>query len=109
MTPSDRDRQPSTPEERYISVCQHDSCQRNGSAEVLKAFQEAKLPPGVSVTGSGCLGQCSCGPTVKVNPDNIWYYRIKPSDVRAIVKQHLEKGEPIEDLLNPRIHMRFYY
>lgn len=108
MTETDRDRQPPALEYKYISVCQHQSCQRNGSAQVLEAFQQAPLPPMMTVSGTGCLGQCSCGPTVKVNPDNIWYCRVKPDDVSVIVEQHLKKGEPVEDLLNPRIHMRFY-
>lgn len=109
MTPTDRDSADSEPQYRCISVCQHQSCQRNGSFAVLKAFQDANLPPGVTVSGTGCLGQCSSGPTVKVNPDNVWYCRVKPTDVPLIREQHLKNGEPVEDLLNPRIHIKFYY
>jgi (2Fe-2S) ferredoxin len=93
------------PKRRCVLVCQHRSCTRNGSAEVLEAFQAA-TPPGVFVSGSSCMGQCASGPTVQVAPDNIWYCRVKPSDVADIVAQHLWADQPIEALLHPRFHPR---
>lgn len=105
MTPPDSP----DPLYRNISICQHQSCQRHGSPAVLKAFQQTPLPPGVTVNGTGCLGQCSSGPTVKVNPDNVWYCRVTPADVPGIVVQHLENGEPVDALLNPRIHFKFSF
>lgn len=99
-------------ESRCVRVCQHQSCQRNNAAEVLKAFENAYFKAeeqigDVSIMSSGCMGQCSTGPTVRVTPDEIWYCRVKPEDVEAIVKQHLVGGEPVDRLLNPRIHFRF--
>ncbi|MGC9527796.1 MAG: (2Fe-2S) ferredoxin domain-containing protein [Limnospira sp.] len=93
---------------RCVRVCQHQSCLRHGSAETLKAFQEADIP-GVDVQCSGCMGQCNVGPTVRVTPDETWYYRVQPEDVPAIVTEHLKGGEPVQDKLNPRIHPRFHY
>ena len=94
------------PESRCVMVCQHQSCQRNNAAEVLQAFErEADSLASVTITSSGCMGQCSTGPTVRVMPDEIWYYRVKPEDVEAIARQHLEKGQPVDRLLNPRIHI----
>lgn len=98
----------SQPKYRCVVVCQNTSCLRNGSAEVLQAFRDAKCS-GVTVNPSGCLGQCSSGPTVRVSPDEIWYCRVKPTDVPVIVEQHLKGGEPVEAKLHPRIHPRFYY
>ncbi|MGE5656508.1 MAG: (2Fe-2S) ferredoxin domain-containing protein [Actinomycetota bacterium] len=97
----------SLPALRCVLVCQHQSCLRNGSAEVLAAFEAIDIP-GVTVQGSGCQGQCSIGPTVRVTPDEVWYYRVKPSDVPLLVEHHLKGGEPVEAMLNPRIHARFY-
>ena len=106
MVQADSDPQHPEPNYRCVSVCQHTSCQQNGSAEVLQAFR-AHRQPGFSVSPSCCLGQCSSGPTVRVSPDEIWYCRIKPSDVPVIVQQHLLGGEPVEAKLHPRIHPRF--
>ncbi|MCT7950070.1 (2Fe-2S) ferredoxin domain-containing protein [Ancylothrix sp. C2] len=96
------------PQERCVMVCQHTSCQRNGSAEVLKQFQNQNIP-GVTITASGCMGQCSTGPTVRVTPDEIWYYRVLPPDIPQIVQQHLIEGEPVQNKLHPRIHQRISY
>ncbi|MCC3575056.1 MAG: (2Fe-2S) ferredoxin domain-containing protein [Microcoleus sp. PH2017_40_RAT_O_B] len=96
------------PETRCVLVCQYQSCLRHGSAAVLAAF-EAQPVPGVKVEASSCQGQCNTGPTVRVTPDQIWYCRVKPSDVPLIVEQHLKGGKPVEALFNPRIHMRYYY
>ena len=93
---------------RCIIVCQYRSCLENGSAEVLAAFESAEIP-GVMVTGSGCQGQCSCGPTVRIVPEETWYCRVQPSDVQMIVEQHLQGEQPIEAKLNPRIHMRMSF
>ena len=88
---------------RCVLVCQHRSCVRNGSAEVLAAFQAA-VPKGVFANGSECMGQCASGPTVRVMPDDFWYCRIKIGDVEAIVQQHLQGDRPVEALLHPRFH-----
>ena len=88
---------------RCVLVCQYRSCQKNGSAAVLEAFQAARLP-GVTVRGCGCQGQCSTGATVRVLPDETWYCRVKPSDVPAIAQQHLQNGRPVARLLHPRFH-----
>lgn len=103
---SDRPTKHPHPQHRCILICQDRSCSRNGSAEILVAFQAAKVP-GVMANGSACMGQCSSGPTVRVLPDGTWYCRVKSTDVPVIVKQHLEAGQPVEKLLHPRFHPRF--
>lgn len=95
----------STPKRRYILVCQYRSCARNGSAEVLAAFQST-VPAGVFAGGSDCMGQCASGPTVRVMPDGTWYCRVKPSHIPTIVQQHLYEDHLVEPLLHPRFHPR---
>jgi (2Fe-2S) ferredoxin len=97
------------PKRRCVLVCQHRSCTRNGSAEVLADFQAA-VPAGVFASGSECMGQCASGPTVRVMPDDFWYCRIQVKDVEAIVQQHLQSDRPVTALLHPRFHssVNFY-
>lgn len=90
--------------EHQIWVCQYANCTKNGSAEVLAAFQAAEPIPGVTIETTGCLGQCSIGPTVRITPDEIWYSRVKASDVPKIVNEHLRGGNPVRSLLHPRFH-----
>lgn len=103
MSDSLRDR----PRVPCIYVCQHRSCQQNGSEETLQAFRDAN-PEGVVVEKCGCLGQCSTGPSVRVTRDETWYWQVKADDVPRIIEEHIEGGEPVADKLNTRIHMRFY-
>ena len=98
----------SHPQERSVLVCQHTSCTAAGSAAVLAAFEAAQVD-GFTVTGTGCQGQCSSGPTVRVLPEETWYCRVQQADVPVIVEQHLKGGKPVEEKLHPRIHMRFSY
>lgn len=90
--------------ERQVWVCQYANCTRNGSTEVLAAFQALEPIPGVSVQTTGCLGQCSVGPMVRVTPDEIWYCRVQAGDVPRIVEQHLQGNAPVRSLLHPRFH-----
>ncbi len=89
--------------QRCVVVCQYRSCARNGSAEVLAAFQAA-VPVGVFASGSNCMGQCAAGVTVRVMPEGSWYCRIRPGHVSLIVEQHLQENQPVTALLHPRFH-----
>jgi (2Fe-2S) ferredoxin len=103
---------PIAPPPKTVWVCQHRSCAAQESAQTLKAFQNAAVP-GYTIEACDCQGQCSSGPTVRIGKDNTteetWYCQIKPKDVPKIVEQHLKGGKPVEEKLNSRIHMRFYF
>lgn len=105
---TDSEQKSSKPDGRCVLVCQHRSCLANGSEAVLAAFEAADLND-FMVMGTGCQGQCSSGPTVRIVPEEAWYCRVKPSDVPVIVEQHLLGGKRVEAKLHPRIHLRFSY
>jgi NADH:ubiquinone oxidoreductase subunit E len=67
-----------------ILVCQNRTCRKQGSKEVLAAFQEQAIA-GVEIIGSSCLGQCGNGPMVLVLPQEIWYDRVDLDRVAAIL------------------------
>ncbi len=50
----------------------------------------AQVPEDISVTGSGCLGQCGSGPTVLILPEQTWCLHVQPYLVPSVIKQHLE-------------------
>jgi (2Fe-2S) ferredoxin len=88
----------------YIMICQHSSCKAAGSEKILFGFQVADLPANTIVMSTGCQGQCSSGPTVRILPEETWYCRVKVTDIPVIVEEHLRQGKPVKDKLNPRIH-----
>ncbi|WP_013320963.1 (2Fe-2S) ferredoxin domain-containing protein [Gloeothece verrucosa] len=90
--------------QRCVMVCQHQSCQVQGAAKVLLAFHMADLPDDTLVMPTGCQGQCSTSPTVRIIPEEIWYCRVQSTDVPLIVEQHLKGGKPVKEKLHPRFH-----
>ena len=90
---------------RKILVCCGTGCIANNSLDVVEKLKrkigEAGLNVDVEpiVKATGCNGFCENGTIVKVLPDNISYYKVKPADVDEIVEETVSKHEVIERLL----------
>ncbi|MFC2038177.1 NADH-quinone oxidoreductase subunit NuoF [Chloroflexota bacterium] len=84
-------------------VCQGLGCQSLGAAQIQEALDsEAKLlglGDNAQVKLAGCPGLCEEGPIVIVEPEGIFYTRVKPEDAKDIVQQHLRDGQLVERLL----------
>lgn len=117
---------------RTVMVCQNRACRKAGAAAVLAKLRQnlaelgdarkitpVDLPtaavnlPGITdlvtditVIGCHCLGQCGNGPMVLVMPERVWYHRVHPDEVPAIVRQHLQQGKWLKGLLYPKFHLR---
>lgn len=87
---------------RRVLVCQHRSCRKLSAAAVLAAFQLSPVA-GFSVIGSSCLGQCGNGPMVLVEPEMVWYSRVHPDEVAAVIERHLLGGQPIKAMLYKKV------
>jgi len=99
---------------RKIMVCAGTGCVANGSLKIyddlLAAVKAAGLDVCVEMTPdacgkgdylakSGCHGFCQMGPLVHVTPDDVLYCKIKPKDVKEIVNNLVNGGEPTAALL----------
>jgi (2Fe-2S) ferredoxin len=91
------------PLQRLVMVCKNRTCLKQGSTQVLAAFQARPLA-NVTLVASPCLGQCGNGPMVRVLPEDIWYWRVSPEEVPAIVERHLLQGHPVRAMLYPVFH-----
>ncbi|WP_107669226.1 (2Fe-2S) ferredoxin domain-containing protein [Cyanothece sp. BG0011] len=69
--------------ERRILVCQGRCCRKDGSKQLLTAF-ESQTPPDVQITPCGCLGQCGNGPNIVILPDKKIYQRVSEKDVSVL-------------------------
>jgi bidirectional [NiFe] hydrogenase diaphorase subunit len=72
-----------------IRVCVAAGC-LSANAQAVKqsletAVAEASLNDSVQVMGVGCLGLCSGGPLVAVDPENLLYEKVTPLDASSIV------------------------
>ena len=72
-----------------LRVCVAAGC-LSANAQAVKegleaAVSQAGLSESVEVIGVGCLGMCSGGPLVAVDPQHILYERVTPADAPSIV------------------------
>jgi (2Fe-2S) ferredoxin len=101
--------------ERQVLVCVNQrppgnpkgSCGEKGSQQLfdlLKAMlKERGLDARVMLNRTYCLKHCSRGPTLAVQPDNVWYAGVRPEDLGEICSEHLEAGRPVGRLFMPDI------
>ena len=79
------------------------SCPAKGSFAVLdlldREIHALGLSRDVQLTTCGCMGLCDEGPVMVIYPEGVWYRRVQPSDVSAIVCQHLRDGKPVDRLI----------
>ncbi|ELS02884.1 ferredoxin [Xenococcus sp. PCC 7305] len=93
----------SNPASKTVLVCQGNTCSPSGADKVLAVFQ-AQAPPGVTIIGCGCLGQCGNGPMVLILPEKTWYSRVHINSAEIIIEQHLRLGKPVPNLLYSQFH-----
>jgi NADH-quinone oxidoreductase subunit F len=86
-----------------VILCGATGCDTLGGKEVAKAFRDEfkkrNLEGIIDIKETGCLGSCERGPRVTIQPDEIAYFRVKPSDVPEIVERTLLDNQIIERLL----------
>jgi NADP-reducing hydrogenase subunit HndC len=89
-----------------INVCCSSGCVPFGALKVLKAFEDAVKEFGVDkeckVARTGCIGTCSVGPAVLVEPGDYLYQSVTVERVREIVRDHIVLGLPVKDMLYER-------
>ena len=88
---------------KTVLVCCGTGCLASGSAKVAEAFRTLLAGTGHQVEclvkETGCQGFCETGPMVRILPDDITYYKVKPADAAEIVAQTVEQGLPVTRLL----------
>jgi NADH:ubiquinone oxidoreductase subunit F (NADH-binding)/(2Fe-2S) ferredoxin len=86
-----------------INVCCSSGCVPFGALKVLKAFEDVVKEFGVEkeckVARTGCIGTCSVGPAVLIEPGDYLYQSVTPEKVREIVRNHIVLGLPIKEML----------
>jgi len=69
------------------------------TAELGELLDDKDLLGRVRLAKTGCIGPCSYGPIVAVMPDNVWYKEVTKEDVKKIVEEHIEGGNPVKQLM----------
>jgi len=88
---------------KYITICGGTGCQAYGCSDIARAFKEElvrlDLQEEFSVKTTGCHGFCERGPIVVIQPEGIFYQRVKQEDITDIVDKTLIRKEIIHRLL----------
>lgn len=84
-------------------MCAGTGCVAAGSYDIKKTLEKEilkrKLHNEVRVIATGCNGFCERGPIVVVQPDGIFYQKLKLKDIPHLVEEHLLKGRPVKNLM----------
>lgn len=90
---------------KKILVCLGPGCLASGSDQILDEFKKVlkgKKIKGItleSIRKTGCHGFCARGPLVVIEPEGIFYSKVKKKDVAEIVEKTIKNGELVERLL----------
>lgn len=88
--------------EYTILVCSGASCISSNCLNVKNALEaeleKAGMRDKVLLKQTGCVGFCDVGPIVIVEPDGVFYCKLKPEDMEMLVQRHLVGKEIVEEL-----------
>ena len=77
-------------------------CHKKGSIDLLQYMERELSDRGmadVSVSITGCLKLCTCGPAMAIYPDNWWYGPVESESAIDEILDALEEGRPAEKYL----------
>ena len=85
-----------------LLLCGGTGCHASGSQEVKEALQKELTRQGldreIRVIETGCNGFCAQGPVMVVEPEGIFYQKLKKEDIPFLVEEHFLKGRPVKKL-----------
>ena len=86
----------------HLMLCGGTGCQASASGLFQEALQKElerrELSDEIKIVETGCNGFCAVGPVMLVQPEGIFYQKLKPKDVPHLVEEHFLKGRPLEKL-----------
>ena len=84
-----------------IRLCSGTACTATGTHKVVAAIEEEAGKRGmeVHVVKTGCQGLCQKGPVMKVEPQGIFYQKVKPDHAKSILAYTVAGGMPFRQSL----------
>jgi NADH-quinone oxidoreductase subunit F/NAD(P)H dehydrogenase (quinone)/NADP-reducing hydrogenase subunit HndC len=85
-----------------LLLCGGTGCHASGSLHIKEALKAElarhRLENEIRIIETGCNGFCAQGPIMIVQPDNIFYQKLKVEDIPFLVEEHFLKGRPVKKL-----------
>ena len=84
------------PDVPRIRLCSGTACTATGAHKVVAAIEEEAGKRGVEVdvVKTGCQGLCQKGPVMKVEPQGIFYQKVKPENAKSILTYTVWEESP---------------
>ncbi len=84
-----------------IRLCSGTACTATGTPKVLTALEEEATKRGIKldVVKTGCQGLCQKGPVMRVEPQGIFYQKVKPEHARWVMSYTVTGGMPYRQSL----------
>ncbi len=86
----------------HLLLCGGTACHASKSGAVKEVLEKEIASRGldqeVRVIETGCNGFCAQGPVMVVQPEGIFYQKLKPEDMPHLVEEHFLKGRPVKRL-----------
>ncbi|MEL7657876.1 MAG: hypothetical protein AAGU75_18435, partial [Bacillota bacterium] len=87
--------------QKTLLFCSGSGCVSSNCGEVrdalIEELEKAGLSSSVKLSLTGCIGICEVGPRLTIMPDGVFYCKLKPEDMKKIVKKHLIDNEIVEE------------
>jgi NADH:ubiquinone oxidoreductase subunit F (NADH-binding)/(2Fe-2S) ferredoxin/Pyruvate/2-oxoacid:ferredoxin oxidoreductase delta subunit len=85
-----------------LMLCGGTGCHASGTRDFKTALQkeldQQGLAEEIKIIETGCNGFCAVGPVMLVQPEGIFYQKLKVKDVPHLVEEHFLKGRPVKKL-----------
>jgi len=86
-----------------VMICTCTNCISNGALDIRDSLDSEIARQGLAddvlVVPTGASGLCVNGPILVVQPEGIFYQRLKTKDVPNLVEEHFLKGRPVKKLM----------
>ncbi|MCK4603533.1 MAG: NAD(P)H-dependent oxidoreductase subunit E, partial [Deltaproteobacteria bacterium] len=90
------------PGKTVIRTCISTGCRAKKSVKIIDGLENEIRKHGlqdkVEIKKTGCHGFCEMGPIVVIEPENIFYCRVRPEDVMDIVSETIINGNFVKRL-----------
>ncbi|NQT02257.1 MAG: NADH-quinone oxidoreductase subunit F, partial [Planctomycetes bacterium] len=86
-----------------VMICTCTNCISNGALDIRDSLdaqiKQQGLQDDVLVVPTGASGLCVNGPILIVQPEGIFYQKLKGQDIPNLVEEHFLKGRPVKSLM----------
>jgi NADH:ubiquinone oxidoreductase subunit F (NADH-binding)/(2Fe-2S) ferredoxin/NAD-dependent dihydropyrimidine dehydrogenase PreA subunit len=85
-----------------LMLCGGTGCHASGTKKFAETLQQELERQGlaeeIKIIETGCNGFCAVGPVMLVQPEGIFYQKLKVEHVPHLVEEHFLKGRPVKQL-----------